>query len=185
MRESLRIIKQALAALPGGPVSVPVPLALRPDPGSAYVRIESPKGELGFYLVSDGSSAPYRFHVRSPSYINLTALKDMVVRPLRLRRRRHPRQHRHQRRRNRPMTSSAGPALLPLLAADASGGSSGSSAALAPLPRLRKGISIGQTKPLGTRSRGGRIIVPSLLRECREPRSLRGGAWGCLPKVSS
>ncbi len=79
VRESLRIIKQALAALPGGPVSVPVPLALRPDPGSAYVRIESPKGELGFYLVSDGSSAPYRFHVRSPSYINLTALKDMVV----------------------------------------------------------------------------------------------------------
>jgi len=79
VRESLRIIKQALAALPGGPVSVPVPLALRPDPGSAYARIESPKGELGFYLVSDGSSAPYRFHVRSPSYINLTALKDMVV----------------------------------------------------------------------------------------------------------
>ncbi len=78
VRQSLRIIKQALAGLPGGPVNVPIPLALRPPPGEAYARIESPKGELGFYLVSDGSPTPYRYHVRSPSYINLTVLGDMV-----------------------------------------------------------------------------------------------------------
>jgi NADH-quinone oxidoreductase subunit D len=56
-----------------------VPLALRPDPGEAYARIESPKGELGFYIVSDGGPAPYRWHVRSPSYINLSVLKDLTV----------------------------------------------------------------------------------------------------------
>jgi NADH-quinone oxidoreductase subunit D len=79
VKQSVRIVKQALEALPGGPVSVPVPLALSPPPGEVYARIESPKGELGFYLVSDGGSTPYRWHVRSPSYINLTCLKDMVV----------------------------------------------------------------------------------------------------------
>ncbi|HLF78987.1 MAG TPA: NADH-quinone oxidoreductase subunit D, partial [Dehalococcoidia bacterium] len=79
MRESLSIVKQALADLPGGPVSTQVPLALRPEPGEAYSRIESPKGELGFYLVSDGGPTPYRFHVRSPSYINLSVLKHLTV----------------------------------------------------------------------------------------------------------
>ena len=47
--------------------------------GEAYARIESPKGELGFYLVSDGGPAPYRFHVRSPSFINLSVLKELTV----------------------------------------------------------------------------------------------------------
>ena len=79
LRQSVRIIEQALEALPGGPVNVPLPLALKPPPGEAYARVESPKGELGFYLVSDGSSTPYRYHVRSPSFINLTGLKQMVV----------------------------------------------------------------------------------------------------------
>ncbi len=79
VRQSVRIIQQALDSLPGGPVNVAIPLALRPPPGEAYARIESPKGELGFYLVSDGGPTPYRFHVRSPSFINLTVLKDMVV----------------------------------------------------------------------------------------------------------
>ena len=49
----------------------------RPKPGEAYGRIESPKGELGFYLISDGSPNPYRYRVRPPSLINLTALEDM------------------------------------------------------------------------------------------------------------
>jgi len=79
VRQSLRIIKQAMERLPPGPHLADVPLNLRPPAGELYSRIESPKGELGFYLVSDGGPNPYRFHVRSPSLINLTALKDMVV----------------------------------------------------------------------------------------------------------
>lgn len=79
MKQSLRIIRQAMHDLPGGPHKVDVPLALRPPPGEAYARIESPKGELGFYLVSDGGAAPYRWHVRSPSLINLSVLREMTV----------------------------------------------------------------------------------------------------------
>ncbi|HEX9976516.1 MAG TPA: NADH-quinone oxidoreductase subunit D, partial [Dehalococcoidales bacterium] len=50
-----------------------------PPAGEAYARIEAPKGELGFYLVSDTSIAPYRCHIRAPSLINLTALRDMAI----------------------------------------------------------------------------------------------------------
>jgi NADH:ubiquinone oxidoreductase subunit D len=55
------------------------PLAYRPPVGEAYARIESPRGELGYYIVSDGGPAPFRFHIRSPSFINLTPLKLMSV----------------------------------------------------------------------------------------------------------
>jgi NADH-quinone oxidoreductase subunit D len=79
VRQSVRIIKQAMERLPPGPFTAEVPLNLRPPPGEIYSRIESPKGELGFYLVSDGSPNPYRFHVRSPSLINLSPLREMVV----------------------------------------------------------------------------------------------------------
>ena len=51
----------------------------RPKPGEAYGRIEAPKGELGFYLISDGSPNPYRYRVRPPSFINLTILEDMCL----------------------------------------------------------------------------------------------------------
>jgi NADH:ubiquinone oxidoreductase subunit D len=47
--------------------------------GEAYSRVESPKGELGFYVVSDGGPAPYRWHVRAPSLINLSVLREMTV----------------------------------------------------------------------------------------------------------
>ncbi|HXU24655.1 MAG TPA: NADH-quinone oxidoreductase subunit D [Tepidiformaceae bacterium] len=79
MRQSLKIIEQALDGLPGGPHSTQVPLALRPPAGEAYARIESPRGELGYYVVSDEGPSPYRFHIRPPSFINLTALKEMTV----------------------------------------------------------------------------------------------------------
>ncbi len=78
MRQSLRIIKQAMAQIPPGPVKSEVPHLIHPPAGEAYAHIEAPKGELGFYLVSDNSIAPYRCHVRPPSLINLTALRDMV-----------------------------------------------------------------------------------------------------------
>jgi len=51
----------------------------RPKPGEAYGRIEAPKGELGFYLISDGSPNPYRYRIRPPSLINLTVLEDMCL----------------------------------------------------------------------------------------------------------
>jgi NADH-quinone oxidoreductase subunit D len=79
MKQSLRIIRQCVSDLPEGPHKVDVPLALRPPAGEAYSRVESPKGELGFYVVSDGGPAPYRWHVRAPSLINLTLLPQMTI----------------------------------------------------------------------------------------------------------
>jgi NADH-quinone oxidoreductase subunit D len=78
MRQSLRILEQAVKDIPAGEVRSEVPHLLRPPAGEAYGHIEAPRGELGFYLVSDGSIAPYRFHVRAPTLINLTALNDMM-----------------------------------------------------------------------------------------------------------
>jgi NADH-quinone oxidoreductase subunit D len=79
MRESLKILNQALRGLPQGPIMDPKAKirGFRPKPGEAYGRIEAPKGELGFYLISDGSPNPYRYRVRPPSLINLTVLEDM------------------------------------------------------------------------------------------------------------
>jgi NADH-quinone oxidoreductase subunit D len=79
MRQSVRILRQALEQLPTGEVRGEVPHLLHPPVGEAYAHIEAPKGELGFYLVSDNSIAPYRCHIRAPSLINLTALRDMII----------------------------------------------------------------------------------------------------------
>lgn len=79
MRQSVKIIQQALDGLPGGPATTQVPLSLRPPVGEAYARIEGSRGELGYYLVSDGGPSPFRFHIRPPSFINLSALKEMTV----------------------------------------------------------------------------------------------------------
>jgi NADH-quinone oxidoreductase subunit D len=81
MRESVKILDEAMRTLPGGPIADPKTKirGFRPKPGEAYARIESPKGELGFYLVSDGSPNPYRYRVRPPSLINLTVLEDMCI----------------------------------------------------------------------------------------------------------
>jgi len=81
MRESVKILEQALAGIPGGPVMDPKARlrGLRPKAGEAYGRIESPKGELGFFLISDGTTNPYRYRVRPPSLINLTVLEDMCL----------------------------------------------------------------------------------------------------------
>jgi NADH-quinone oxidoreductase subunit D len=78
MRQSIRILEQAVKQIPGGPLKSRAPRILRPPPGEFYSHIESPRGELGFYLVSDGSIAPYRCHIRAPSLINLTALREMI-----------------------------------------------------------------------------------------------------------
>jgi len=79
MRQSLHIIEQAMEQIPSGAVKSEVPHLIRPPAGEAYTHIETPKGELGFYLVSDNSIAPYRCHIRAPSLMNLTALREMVI----------------------------------------------------------------------------------------------------------
>jgi NADH-quinone oxidoreductase subunit D len=81
MRESVKILEQAMRDIPEGPFTDPKTKVrnFRPKPGEAYGRIESPKGELGFYLISDGSPNPYRYRVRPPSLINLTILEDMCL----------------------------------------------------------------------------------------------------------
>jgi len=81
MRETVKILQQALKDIPEGPFTDPKTKVrnFRPKPGEAYGRIEGPKGELGFYLVSDGGPNPYRYRVRPPSLINLTVLEDMCL----------------------------------------------------------------------------------------------------------
>ena len=78
MRQSVRIVRQAVGAIPDGPIMAKVAKVLKPPVGEAYVSIEAPKGELGYYIVSDGTLNPYRVRVRPPSLINLQALDQMV-----------------------------------------------------------------------------------------------------------
>ncbi|MBK9167428.1 MAG: NADH dehydrogenase (quinone) subunit D [Bryobacterales bacterium] len=103
MRQSVRIIQQAWEGMPGGPHQADAPKVVLPErekmktqmesliyhfkivtegfrvpPGEVYQVIESPRGEVGYYMVSDGTSKPYRVHVRGPSYGNLQAIADMV-----------------------------------------------------------------------------------------------------------
>ncbi len=78
MRESVKILKQALEQIPGGDIFAGKKgWQIRIPAGEAYGRVENPKGELGFYVVSDGDVHPYRYHVRGPSFVNLTPLEHM------------------------------------------------------------------------------------------------------------
>ena len=105
MRESVRIIEQCLEQMPEGPFQIDMPTIAFPvdkdrvhcsmealiqhfdlsaygfkvPKGEVYSAIEAPKGELGFYLISDGSPNPYRYRVRPPSFINLTILEDLCL----------------------------------------------------------------------------------------------------------
>ena len=77
-RQSLRILKQALKGIPAGEIMTGKKnYQIRVPKGEVYGRGENPKGELGFYIVSDGTPNPYRYHIRAPSFINLTALDRM------------------------------------------------------------------------------------------------------------
>ena len=79
MKQSVRIISQAMVDIPGGEARTAAPFFIRPPAGEAYSHIEAPKGHLGFYLVSDGTIAPWRCKIRSPSFINLGAMRDILI----------------------------------------------------------------------------------------------------------
>jgi NADH-quinone oxidoreductase subunit D len=103
MRQSVRIIEQAIVRLPDGPVNVDDPRVIlppkhkatsemesmihhfknvmegpRPPIGETYVAVEAPKGEKGYYMVSDGTAKPVRWRIRPPSFVNLAAIPKMV-----------------------------------------------------------------------------------------------------------
>ena len=78
MRQSRLICLQAIENIPAGPIMARVGKVLKPPAGEVYHAIEGPKGILGYYIVSDGSTQPYRIRIRPPSFINLQALDKMI-----------------------------------------------------------------------------------------------------------
>jgi NADH-quinone oxidoreductase subunit D len=78
MRQSRRIILQALDKMPDGPIKAKVPKRIKPPKGEVYHVNEGPRGELGVYLISDGSESAYRCRFRSPCFVNLQALPEMA-----------------------------------------------------------------------------------------------------------
>jgi NADH-quinone oxidoreductase subunit C/D len=80
MRQSIRILEQVVKDIPEGPIIEGKPLyQVRVPPGESYGHVEGPKGELGFYVVSNGKANPWRYHVRAPSFINLTPMEQMCI----------------------------------------------------------------------------------------------------------
>jgi NADH-quinone oxidoreductase subunit D/NADH-quinone oxidoreductase subunit C/D len=80
IRQSIRILEQAVSKIPSGPINSQKPqYQVRVPAGEAYSRIEAPKGELGYYVISNGKPNPWRYHVRAPSFINITGLEKMCV----------------------------------------------------------------------------------------------------------
>lgn len=78
MRESARVVQRLIETMPEGEFRAKVPKVIKPAEGEVYVRTESPKGDIGVYLVSDGSTKPYKLHFRAPTYVNLSALPRMA-----------------------------------------------------------------------------------------------------------
>jgi NADH-quinone oxidoreductase subunit D len=77
MVESVKIIRQAMAGLPAGKFSADVKRGFKVPKGEAYTVIENPRGELGFYIISDGSDTPVRVKIRAPSFVNLSILPEI------------------------------------------------------------------------------------------------------------
>ncbi len=78
IRESLKIIDQALDQIQPGETMAKLPKYFRVPAGEGYTHIEAPRGDLGFYIISDGSPSPYRMHIRAPSFLNLQVLQQML-----------------------------------------------------------------------------------------------------------
>ena len=78
LRQSLNIVEQAIGGIPEGQAAVKAGRIHKPPAGEVYLRAESPRGELGFYIVSDGSTCPYRLKIRGPSFSNLAVFSELV-----------------------------------------------------------------------------------------------------------
>ncbi|MDY0087018.1 MAG: NADH-quinone oxidoreductase subunit D [Coriobacteriia bacterium] len=78
MRQAVHMMRQCIDGLPEGDVMGKVPRVLRPPTGEVYARVESPRGELGVHLVSDGTDTPYRFHYRAPSLFAMQVLEEIL-----------------------------------------------------------------------------------------------------------
>ena len=78
MRESLKLIEQCLDLIKPGEWMAKIPKVYRVPPGEGYGHLEAPRGDLGFYIVSDGSPSPYRMHIRGPSFVNIQTLPHMM-----------------------------------------------------------------------------------------------------------
>ena len=74
----MRIVSQAVENIPDGPIRAKVGKIIKPPVGDVYHSIEAPKGELGYYIVSDGSAQPFRVKIRPPTFIGLQALRRLV-----------------------------------------------------------------------------------------------------------
>ncbi len=78
MRQSVRIIEQAVEQLPAGEIMAQAPKVIKPAPCEVYSRVESSRGDLGFFIISDGSAKPFRLKIRAPSFSNLSVLRELV-----------------------------------------------------------------------------------------------------------
>ena len=78
MRQAARMVRQCIEGMPEGDVMARVPKVVRPPAGETYACVESPRGEVGVHLVSDGSDTPYRFHYRAPSLFAMQVLEEII-----------------------------------------------------------------------------------------------------------
>jgi NADH-quinone oxidoreductase subunit D len=77
IRECIKIVEQACKTLPAGEIRSKVSRIFKPPGGEVYSRVEVPKGELGFYIVSDKTTKPYRIHIKAPSFVNLSSIIEV------------------------------------------------------------------------------------------------------------
>jgi len=79
MRQCIRLIRQLIDGVPEGDFTAPMPKVFKPPVGEAYAAVESPRGELGMHVISDGSATPYRLRLRSPAYYNLAVVDEALA----------------------------------------------------------------------------------------------------------
>jgi NADH-quinone oxidoreductase subunit D len=77
MEESCKIVEQALDQLPEGDVQSAIPKRIKPPIGHVYSRVENPRGDLGYFIISDGSTSPYRVKVRAPSFVSMQIMNEL------------------------------------------------------------------------------------------------------------